>query len=234
MFRAEVRFYLELAPVVGLRVPVCYRAEEGDYGTHLVLEDLSAWKPGADPTVTAKLLADMHARWEGRVPGQWPWLRPAGAAADLVQELFDRTWPGLSARDDLTPRVRELGDQLVGRVVAAEREAADAGRLTLVHGDASMRNLRSSSDGEVVFLDWEDVAAAPGVTDLSWLLLSSVEEERWDAVIAAYGATPGLVEVLPAAVVQGLLTLADAPVGSDEATGWVHRLESAHRWLRAA
>ncbi len=49
MFRAEVRFYLELAPVVGLRVPVCYRAEEGDYGTHLVLEDLSAWKPGADP-----------------------------------------------------------------------------------------------------------------------------------------------------------------------------------------
>ena len=37
-FQAEVRFYREIAPVVGVRVPACYRAEGTDDGTVLVLE----------------------------------------------------------------------------------------------------------------------------------------------------------------------------------------------------
>jgi hypothetical protein len=49
MFRAEVRFYQEIAPVVGVRVPLCHRAEAGDDGTLLVLEDLSSWRLGAEP-----------------------------------------------------------------------------------------------------------------------------------------------------------------------------------------
>ena len=38
MFTAEVRFYREIAPQVGVRVPECYEASAGPEGTLLVLE----------------------------------------------------------------------------------------------------------------------------------------------------------------------------------------------------
>lgn len=49
IFRSEVRFYQEIAPVIGIRVPACYQCAQTSQGTVLVLEDLSAWQPGADP-----------------------------------------------------------------------------------------------------------------------------------------------------------------------------------------
>jgi Phosphotransferase enzyme family len=234
IFRAEVRFYLQIAPVVGVRVPACYQASETAEGTVLVLEDLSAWLPGADPAAAARVLSVLHRRWEGQAGGRWPWLRPAGAGADLVQHLFDRAWPRLAARGDLTPAVTALGARLVGRVVEAERAAGRAGPVTLVHGDASARNMRTGPHGEVVLLDWEDVSAAPGVLDLAWLLVSSVAPRRWDEVIAAYGPVPGIAGALPAVIVQGLLSLGDTAAGSAEASAWVGRLEAAGARLGAA
>jgi aminoglycoside phosphotransferase (APT) family kinase protein len=154
-----------------------------------------------------------------------------GAAAGLVGELFDRTWLEVASGHELPARVRALGDRLVGRVMEAERAVASAGPLTLTHGDASARNVRTGPGGEVVFLDWEDVSAAPGVADLAWLLVSSVEPGRWDEVIAAYGSGEGLAAVLPAAVVQALLSFADTPADSVAAEGWISRLQAAGRRL---
>jgi hypothetical protein len=94
-----------------------------------------------------------------------------------------------------------------GQVTAAEEAIAEAGPLALVHGDAQTRNMRTSPDGEVALLDWEDVSAAPGVLDLAWLLMASVDPGRWDEVIAAYGAASGLNRVLPAVMVQGLFMM---------------------------
>jgi len=59
-----VRFYREIAPVIGVRVPACYQARETGQGTVLILEDLSAWRPGSDPAVAAGVLAGLHRRWE--------------------------------------------------------------------------------------------------------------------------------------------------------------------------
>lgn len=234
MFRAEVRFYQEIAPVVGVRVPVCNRAEAGADGTLLVLEDLSAWRPGAEPAAAARVLSSMHRLWEGRAHRRWPWLRPVGAAADLVGGLFDRVWPTMTDRKDLTARVRGLGDRLVGHVVDAEHAVGLAGPLTLAHGDASTRNMRTGPQGEIALLDWEDVSAGPGVLDLAWLLLSTVEPGQWDEVIAAYGGADGLHVALPAVVVQGLLTMSYAPDGSTEAVAWAERLdEAARRMVRS-
>ena len=84
--------------------------------------------------------------------------------------------------------------------------------------------MRTGPDGQVALLDWEDVSAAPGVVDLAWLLVSSVEPARWDEVSAAYGPAPGLMRVLPAAVVQGLLSLSGISAGSTEAAAWIRRL----------
>jgi Phosphotransferase enzyme family len=234
IFSSEVRFYREIAPEAGVRVPVCYLAADEPDGTLLVLEDLSGWAPGAEPAAAARVLAHLHRRWSGRAALRWPWLRPVGAAVDLVDQLYERTWPELAERRDVTPAVRDLGTRLLGRVTEFELASTGAGPLTLVHGDASLANMRSSADGEIALLDWEDVSAAPGLVDLAWLLVSSVEPARWQDVIAAYGPAAGLPDVLPAAAVQGLLSLSDSPEGSAEAAAWVARIAAAAARLQSA
>nr|WP_238350791.1 phosphotransferase [Kribbella shirazensis] len=225
MAASELRFYREIAPVVGVRVPECHQAEETADGTLLVLEDLSAWTPGAEPASGARALRALHDRWVGQAYERWPWLRPVGAGVDLVAELYDRTWPVLAERRDMSAPVRDFGERLVGRVQEVERAVASAGELTLVHGDASAQNLRTGPGGEVAFLDWEDVSAAPGVLDLAWFLVSSVEPSRWPEALAAYGAVDGLGVVLPSVMVQGYLSWADLPDGAGEE--WNARLEAA-------
>lgn len=223
MFASEVRFYREIAPVVGLRVPACNSAVSDESGTRLELEDLSAWEPGANPVRAAQLLRSMHERWDGQALSRWPWLRRPGAAGDLVEALYAQRWAALAARDDLTGPVRRLGEALLGRVRWAATLAA--GPLTLIHGDASLRNMRTARDGTIALLDWEDVAAGAGANDLAWLLVSSVPPEQWPEVTAAYGSVD-LPAALPAAAIQGLLSLADSPAGSWEAAGWIDRLGS--------
>jgi hypothetical protein len=83
----------------------------------------------------------------------------------------------------------------------------------------------------VALLDWEDVSAAPGVLDLAWLLVSSVDPARWPEVIDAYGPAPGLGQVLPAVIVQGLLSLADTQADSAEAYGWTRGSARPHSSL---
>src|SRR5215203_517923 len=107
MFPREVRFYREVAPHVGVRVPACHLAEEYEGATHLELEDLSAWREGAEPAAAARLLRDLHARWEGRAVERWPWLQRSDVS-DLVGEMYDEAWAAARHRSELTDTVREL------------------------------------------------------------------------------------------------------------------------------
>lgn len=224
MFEGEVRFYREIAPMLGTRVPQCFRAESSASGTLLELEDLSGWMPGADPAAAAVVLGSMHARWRGRALDRWPWLRSSLAGVDLIADLFDTTWPTIEDRPDCPASVKQLGKQLTGRVREVEEASAVSAPETLIHGDASLQNMRTSPSGLIALLDWEDVSWAPAATDLAWLLVSSVEVRRWDEVINSYGDTRGLVEAFPPAAVQGLLSFADTPIGSDAAGEWARRL----------
>jgi hypothetical protein len=226
MFRNEVRFYRQIAPIVGVRVPQCRRSWIDDDGTLLILEDLTSWTPGADPVAVATELARLHERWRGRT-GRWSWLRPVGAGADLVGALYDLVWPEIADHPALPARVRELGARLVGRVAEAEAAVGAAGPVTLCHGDVSMANVRTGPGGEIAFLDWEDVSAAPGVLDLAWLLTSSTAPDRWAETIAAYGSADGLSDALPSVVVQGLLSFRDDADDPAQADAWVQRLDAA-------
>jgi Ser/Thr protein kinase RdoA (MazF antagonist) len=231
MFVNEVRFYREIAPVVDVRVPACLTAQEDNGSTLLELENLSDWVEGANPAQAARLLAGMHTEWAGRAAARWPWLRTSEAASDLVGKLFDATWPDLASRPELSGAARAVGERLVGRVPAVEQIAATAGPETLVHGDVSARNMRTSPTGEIALLDWEDVGRGPGVADLAWLLLSSVHPGEWDTTIEAYGDTTGLRDTLPSATVQAFLSLAHEPHDSEQAMSWVARIETAARRL---
>ena len=130
MFTREVRFYREVAPYVGVRTPACYLAEEQAGATHLELEDLSAWQPGASPDVAARLLRDLHARWEGRAVERWPWL-PRPDLGDLVGAMYDEAWASARERPELTSAVRDLGDSLVGRVAEVDERAEASGPADL-------------------------------------------------------------------------------------------------------
>lgn len=231
MFAREVRFYREVAPDLGVRVPVCFRAEiEPDGSTLLELEDLSGWREGADVEAAARLLADLHSRWAEAGVATWPWIVRTDAS-DLVEALFEETWPSLRERRDLTDRARRVGDGLVGRVVEAEREAERAGRPTLTHGDASFNNMRTSPSGEIALLDWEDFGVGPGVSDLAWLLVSSAEPHEWGAGIDAYGLGTAIAPALPAAVVQAFLSLDGEDEGSPDALAWIANIDEADRRL---
>lgn len=229
MFTREVRFYREVAQYVGVRTPACYLAEEHDGATHLELEDLSSWRLGAEPAAAARLLRDLHARWEGKAVECWPWL-PRPDVGNLVGELYDETWRSARDRPELSAEVRELGDSLVGRVAELEERVETCGPLTFTHGDASTLNMRTSPEGEVALLDWEDFGAAPGMVDLTWHLVSSVPPLEWDAALSAYGDTSGFVDVLPSAAAQGLLSFAFEEEHHDAAE-WVARLEEVTRRL---
>lgn len=230
MFESEVRFYREIAPVIGVRVPACIEATQDDVGTLLRLEDLSSWCRGADPVAVAGELKLLHSRWEATAVRRWPWLRRPGTAADLIGDAFDRLWPEMESRHDLEGRVRHLGRSLVGKVEAAEHAEGTAGPLTLCHGDTSVDNLATGPSGEIAFLDWEDVRWAAGVTDLAWFLVSSVPPDAWDAAIDVYGDAD-LEAVLPSVAAQGLFALSDRPEGSPEAREWVDRLSEVARRL---
>ena len=227
MFTREVRFYREVAPYVGVRTPACHRAEEHDGATHLELEDLSSWGLGADPDAAARTLRDLHARWEGRAVERWPWL-PRPDVSDLVGAMYDEAWAAARERPELTDTVRDLGDSLVGRAAEVERRADASGPVTFTHGDASALNMRTTPDGEVALLDWEDYGAGPGIVDLAWHLVSSVRPADWDTALTAYGDTSGLADALPSVAIQGLLSFAFEE-GHDDAREWVTSLEETAR-----
>jgi aminoglycoside phosphotransferase (APT) family kinase protein len=119
-------------------------------------------------------------------------------------------------------------------VAEIDRRAEAAGPTTLCHGDASSANMRTSATGEIALLDWEDYGTGPGVCDLAWHLVSSVEPADWDRALDAYGDASGLEEALRSACVQGLLSFAFEDPGDDRAVAWVSRLEEAARRLRAS
>ena len=228
MFDREVRFYREIASEAGVRAPALHNWSVDGGEITIELDDVSGWHQGGDPLAIVGELKTLHNRWLDAADKRWPWLNRAGAAADEIGQLYDRVWSDLRGRDDVTPRVRDLGDALQGRVAWLERDESARLPRTLIHGDASMRNVRTSPSGELVFLDWEDVRTAQGEVDLTWLLLSSVDPSAWDDVIGAYQPDPAALRAcFPANVAQAILGLADEEAGSAAALGWIGRIEAA-------
>ena len=71
MFESEVRFYREIAPVVGVRVPACYQAEHTAEGTGSAIEPLAYEWPSDEGTklaataeaLTGGTLASVHSSY---------------------------------------------------------------------------------------------------------------------------------------------------------------------------
>jgi aminoglycoside/choline kinase family phosphotransferase len=185
----EVLFYAEVAEDAPLRVPRCYGAElDAGRGRNLiVLEDLSAtatFRDIREPATAEEAmavvdaLADLHAAfWDSpRLAGDLAVLRARSPSAERLGNVFVKSVLGkLKGRSaevvpaDLARQSRIIFEK------KAEIDAFWAGEpQTLCHGDTHFGNMFFEGDTPG-FLDWQAVMVGPGIRDISYFLIASVD-----------------------------------------------------------
>ena len=129
-YNREVAFYRDFAPTCGLRVPACYGAEyDPDGGGNLLLlEDLSGFRAGTEPSPSwrqdaeaiMKQMGAFNARWWGREAEiSFPWLAASDEGAERFQEAFAKAWPAVEMLfgADIDPDALRQGARVAERVV---------------------------------------------------------------------------------------------------------------------
>jgi hypothetical protein len=167
LYEREVRFYRDVAPRVGIRVPDCSLAEiDLDSGLFvLMLADLAPARAGdqlvgaTDDEIAAAVstAAQLHAAWwDNPAMAGYTWL-PSQAALvaatlDKAPELypaFAEAWSGELSDDELA-----LGEKVTFRLGPLV-DALDHPPFTLVHGDYRLDNLFFTANGGVAVIDWQ-------------------------------------------------------------------------------
>jgi len=192
MYGREVTFYRELAPRVGLPVPLMYHGEcDGSGGFVLLLEDMAPAHAGdllagctlEQAAALLQRLAAWHAHWwdSPELDGLDWLLEPNDhATLDFAADVASTAWATFRRRfgEHLPPPVVELGDRL-----GADRSVLD--RLarpprTLVHGDLRINNLmfgdREGLNLRAV-LDWQTPLRARAPMDIARLLVNNLQPD---------------------------------------------------------
>jgi hypothetical protein len=187
-YRAEVRFYRDLARTVDVRAPVCHHVASTDNGDFvLLLEDLAPCRQG-DQLVGCSVrqahdavvnLAGLHApRWcdptllhvEGlSINGPEDAALLAQFYGPATETFLQRVGDRLADEDhDI---LRAIGPVLERWAVAR------ADRFALVHGDYRVDNLLfPPAGGEGVFaVDWQTLSLALPARDLAYFVSTSLE-----------------------------------------------------------
>ncbi|GAA4711175.1 phosphotransferase [Pseudonocardia yuanmonensis] len=195
-YRAEARFYADIAPALGDVVPRCWGTEvddgEGQGGEQglVVLDDLRG--PGVafgrpqdrytpDQVAAAlELLADMHGRsWDRTGPGATPWLVVGSPQYRTVVTGFlsEAHWAAAMERpttDSFTPAMRDR--RRVERAMHRLWEIDDAEVQSLAHGDPHIGNTYLV-DGVIRFLDWQVACLGPWSDDTAYFLVGALDVE---------------------------------------------------------
>jgi hypothetical protein len=190
LYEREVRFYRELADVVGITTPRCLHAEidTGSGMFALVLDDLAPAREtdqlsglAPDDACTALLeLAGLHAaRWGDPRRLGLGWLEDlrehySAAYAEFIPPLFD----GFVERygDQLEPDDLEIITAFrphFGRFLA-ERPGPSA----VIHGDYRTDNMLFDAAGGTIPLavvDWQTIVTGPALVDVAFLLGASLD-----------------------------------------------------------
>jgi len=191
----EVRFYQNLAAVAGARVPRCYHADISSSAMDfvLVMEDMGPARSidqlgGCSVDQAALAVAQaatLHGSTWGHptveaqdwLPVEAVWTALGGSVPAVLDMWLERFGPLLAA--DQAEVVQQLGPA-VPAWLATLRE-----HRCLWHGDFRLDNmLFDAQDGAVpvAVVDWQSVAAAPGIIDLAYFLGTSLDgDERASA-----------------------------------------------------
>lgn len=195
-YRAEVRFYLDLAKDLAIRVPHCfYGALSEDASSFtLLLEDMAPGVQGdqiagasfAQIEAAVVNLAGLHAPlWEDpRLEGV-DWV-PLGLNAGLAP-LLEMATPAFVERFEsrLSTQTKRVL-RAFGSGFAAWAEGQPVER-TLVHGDYRLDNqLFATTPGQdpVTTVDWQTISTGNGGRDLAFMLGNACSPEQrrlWEA-----------------------------------------------------
>ncbi|QVI25574.1 phosphotransferase [Mycolicibacterium neoaurum] len=188
-YQREVLFYRHLRDVTTVRAPRCFAAHiADDLGTFvLLLEDMGPARTveqiggctADEADLALAQAAALHAgSWGHAGLAEHPWLGAGGvwnALAGTLPQIID-------------PWLERFGSHLGSEHVEAARQLARdvptwLATLTetrcLWHGDFRLDNLLFDAQGghtPIAVVDWQSVAAAPGVIDVSYLLGTSLAE----------------------------------------------------------
>jgi hypothetical protein len=185
-YMREVRFYKEIAPNVGIRVPRLYHGEVSSDGSRfiLVLEDMAPMYVGdslqgcdiSEVEAVICTMAALHAAWWGKdMKDGFTWVPEHDKTGDLLEALYGLSFPKLSP--EMPASLREFGERLDYQVVKTRLTTSPQ---TLIHGDCKGDNMFFTSpatDVSVAVVDWQRVMRGPGVLDIASFLITSVQVE---------------------------------------------------------
>jgi hypothetical protein len=204
LYEREVKFYSDVAPVLGGPIAECYHTsydpQTGIFA--LLLDDAAPAEVGneirgatiADATLALTELGRLHAPVIGNQSlAEADWLI---RAAPLNQALVGQLWAGFADRygDAITPEQRLVCERLVESFDAYMADESVGERITgLVHGDYRLDNMlfgRPGSKRVLTVVDWQTVTWGPAMTDVAYFIgcALTIEDRRshYEELLRAY------------------------------------------------
>lgn len=206
IYEREINFFRDVAPTTPLRTPECHVAELADDGRFvLVLEDLERDYDVGDQVVGADLaqteaivaaLADMHAHWwetDALHALDWLPVPDAPALIGAVPDIYRAGLPVLRAdwADRVPAGLMDIAERLAPRFEEL-MIMTGGGPQTFAHGDTRLDNVFFAADPDaavapVAFIDFQLSLRARGVTDLAYLIGTSVgtdiARDNWESLL---------------------------------------------------
>lgn len=188
-YEIEVGFYTELAPKIGVNAPRChYAAHDPSTGAYcVILDDLAPCEQGDqmrgcsvdEAALALRELPELHAPGTDPALQSLPWLRRREPSeSDMHSSFITSLLPGFFER-----YAERLDDDVVAlteRSIATAVRGRTASRPTIVHNDFRVDNMMFGGP-RVWVLDWQTMAIADGVGDVSYFLGGSLQvDDRRD------------------------------------------------------
>jgi hypothetical protein len=190
IYRREVLFYRDVAPLTPASTPEVYFADiDGREDFALLLEDMSDYRLGdqitgcslAEAELCMVELGELHESFWGKVDRPelefMPYLYPSHHSEALIQGSKMGWDVMLQVFGDVVPEpIRAVKDRFLAAVPRMQ-EWMTTPPVTVVHGDFRMDNLFFGNGGEQVdvsAVDWQGCLRAKGVHDVAYLLSGSV------------------------------------------------------------
>jgi hypothetical protein len=188
----EVRFYEELAPTLGVRVPRCLHAQADASGTEfeLLLEDMTPCRQGdqltgctvAEVEAVLDQAARLHGpRWEDPALAKLPWLSANAAARRPGPDIFTAMFAGFRERygDRIEDEVLAVGEKFFPRI-GLHHESLARPPQTVTHGDFRPDNILFGGQGgqvPVTVVDWQTVDVGAALCDVSYFVGGALSTE---------------------------------------------------------
>ena len=184
LYRKEVEFYRQAAPLLDVRVPQAHFADHAEDGAVfcLIFEDIGPARQGnqiagcgiEDARAAMMQAAAIHApSWANRAMLDAEWIQPPPDLGKRVAAMYPQAQALFRERyfDVLEPEFMQLCDELSG--LSDVYFGQDSGVQCLVHGDFRLDNMLFDIRGgeePIAILDWQTVTVGKAMTDVGYFL----------------------------------------------------------------